>query len=216
MNAAERDQAALRHLNIVDAARMFAAVDMTMCDALITTWQAKLGYGFWRPITAIQLADTDGNPATLPDPTWTPLLATPNYPDYTSGYNAEIASSSRALEELFGPGHLHLTLISTAVPGATRRYDDGAALRADVVNARVWLGIHFRFADIGARTLGTALAGWTLRHYFQPTATPSPAQGRTHTPVFEHSVSSRAPGRRGHARASGARTARTVPSRPSR
>ena len=170
MNAAERDQAARRHLNIVDAARMFAAVDMTMCDALITTWQAKLVYGFWRPITAIQLADTDGNPATSPDPTWTPLLTTPNYPDYTSGYNAEIASSSRALEELFGAGRLNLSLISTAVPGATRHYDDADALRTDVVNARIWLGIHFRFADIGARNLGTGLASWTLHHYFQPIA----------------------------------------------
>jgi hypothetical protein len=167
-NTALRDQAASRGLDIVQAARMFAAVDMTVSDALITAWRAKLFYGIWRPSTAIQLADTDGNPATTPDPAWTPLLINPNYPDYVSGYNTVTASFTRALEELFSRRHLNLTLISTAVPGATRHYDSGQALRTDVVNARVWLGIHFRFADVAARNLGVRLAGWTLHHYFQP------------------------------------------------
>ena len=74
---------------------------------------------------------------------------------------------SQSLEEVVGR-HLDLTLISTAVPGVTRSYDSGRALRADVVNARVWLGIHFRFADVAARNLGIHLAEWTLHHYFQP------------------------------------------------
>jgi hypothetical protein len=167
-NTALRDQAASRGLDIVQAARTFAAVDMTVSDAIITAWRAKLFYGIWRPSTAIQLADTDGNPATTADPTWTPLLINPNYPDYVSGYNTITASFTSALEKLFSRRHLNLTLISTAVPGATRHYDTGQALRADVVNARVWLGIHFRFADIAARNLGIRLAGWTLHHYFQP------------------------------------------------
>jgi hypothetical protein len=167
-NAALRDQAASRGLDIVQAARMFAAVDMTVSDALITAWRAKLFYGVWRPSTAIQLADTDGNPATTPDPTWTPLLVNPPYPDYVSGYNTVAASATRALEELFGRRNLNINLISTAVPGVTRHYDSGRALRADVVDARVWLGIHFRFADVAARNLGVGLANWTLHHYFQP------------------------------------------------
>jgi hypothetical protein len=167
-NAALRDQAATRGLDIVQAARMFAAVDMTVSDALITAWRAKLFYGIWRPSTAIQLADTDGNPATTADPTWTPLLVNPPYPDYVSGYNTYTASFTRALEELFGRRNLNINLISTAVPGVTRHYDSGRALRADVVDARVWLGIHFRFADVAARNLGVGLANWTLHHYFQP------------------------------------------------
>jgi hypothetical protein len=167
-NTAMRDQAATRALDIAEAARMFAAVTMTVADALITTWQAKLVYGIWRPITAIQLADTDGNPATAADPSWTPLLVTPPYPDYVSGYNSVAASASRVLENLFGPRRLDLTLTSTAVPGAVRHYDSGRALRSDVVDARILLGIHFRFADTAARTLGVDLADWTLDHYFQP------------------------------------------------
>jgi hypothetical protein len=166
-NAALRDQAASRGLDIADAARMFAAVDMSVSDALITAWRAKLFYGIWRPSTAIQLADTDGNPATAPDPSWTPLLDNPPYPDYVSGYNSVTASFTRALEELFGR-HLDLNLMSTAVPGVTRHYDSGPALRADVVDARVWLGIHFRFADVAARNMGVSLASWALHHYFQP------------------------------------------------
>jgi hypothetical protein len=168
LSAALRDQAAKRGLDIVDAARMFAAANMIANDALITAWRAKLFYGVWRPSTAIQLADTDSNPATTADPAWTPLLVNPPYPDYVSGYNAFAASTTRALEDLFGRRKLDITLTSTAVPGAVRHYDTGRAVRADVVDARVWLGIHFRFADVAARNLSVHLADWTLDHYFQP------------------------------------------------
>lgn len=166
-NAALRDQAAARNLDIVQAARMFAAVDMSVADAIITVWHAKYVDGLWRPITAIDLADTDGNPATSADPSWVPLLTTPAYPEYPSGYNSVTAATSGGLEQLFHTDHLNLTLISTAVPNITRHYDTGRALRADVVNARVWLGIHFRFADIASRNLGLKLSDWTLDHYFQ-------------------------------------------------
>jgi hypothetical protein len=86
-NTALRDQVTVRHLDIVEAARMFAAIDMSLGDAEISVWHAKYVHGFWRPITAINLADTDGNPATVADPTWVPLLTTPPYPEYPSGYN---------------------------------------------------------------------------------------------------------------------------------
>jgi len=167
-NAALRDQVTVRHLGIVRAARMFAAIDMTVADTIISVWHAKYLYGFWRPITAINLADTDGNLATVADPTWTPLIATPAYPDYVSGYNGFTAAFSAALEELFGR-HLHLTLTSTAVPDV-RTYDSGAQLRSDVVNARIWLGIHFRFADTAARQMGVSIARWALDRNFQPTS----------------------------------------------
>ena len=168
-NTALRDQVTVRHLDIVDAARMFAAVDVATADADITVWHAKYIYGFWRPITAINLADTDGNPATSPDPKWVPLIptGTPPYPEYPSGYNAVAATVSQAVADVFHTQHLDLTLTSTAVPDV-RHYDSGAALRQDVVNARVWLGIHFRTADTVSRDLGIRLADWALGHYFQP------------------------------------------------
>jgi hypothetical protein len=167
-NTALRDQVTVRDLDIVDAARMFAAIDMSLADAEISVWYAKYVDGFWRPITAINLADTDGNPATVADPTWVPLLTTPPYPDYPSGYNVVNSTVSHGLEDLFRTRHLRLTLISTAVPGVQRHYDSGRALRRDVVDARVWLGIHFRFADTASRDLGRRLTAWTLDHYFRP------------------------------------------------
>ena len=167
-NTALRDQVAVRHLDIVDAARLFAAVDMSVADALISVWRAKYDDGFWRPITAIREADTDGNPATVADPSWVPLLMTPPYPEYPSGYNVVNSTVTHGLEGLFDTRQLQLTLISTAVPGVQRHYDSPTAERRDVVDARVWLGIHFRFADTAARDMGRRLTAWTLDHYFQP------------------------------------------------
>ena len=167
-NAALRDQVSVRHLDIVDAARMFAAINMSVADAEITVWHAKYVDGFWRPITAINLADTDGNPNTVADPNWVPLIATPNYPEYPSGYNAYNSTLTHGVENLFHTRHVQLTLISTAVPGVQRFYDSGSSLLQDVVDARVWLGIHFRTADTTSREIGRQLAAWTLGHYFQP------------------------------------------------
>ena len=167
-DAALRDQAGVRHQDIVDAARMFAAVTMTQADTAISVWRAKYVYGFWRPITAIQLADTDNNRATDPNTTWTPLLATPNYPEYVSGYSGLTGAFTRALSEALDTRHLQVTLISTAVPGAQRPYDSGLALDRDVISARVWLGIDFRHSDkLGVR-MGHQVADWALDHYFQP------------------------------------------------
>src|SRR5215472_4301836 len=167
-NAALRDQVSVRHLDIVDAARMFAAIDMSVADAEISVWHAKYVHGLWRPITAINLADTDGNPATSPDTAWAPMITTPPYPEYPSGYNAFNSTVAHGLEGLFKTRHLELTLISTAAPGVQRHYDCGDALLQDVVDARVLQGIHFRTADTAAKQMGGQLAAWTLDRYFQP------------------------------------------------
>jgi hypothetical protein len=163
-----RDQVTARDLDIVDAARMFAAADMSAADTIISVWYTKYVDGFWRPSTAINLADTDGNPATDPDPSWAPLRPDPAYPEYPSGYNGFAAAVTRGLERVFHTRRLQLTVTSTAVPGAVRRYDTGAALRQDVVDGRMLLGVHFRFADTAARDMGVRLTDWTLDHYFQP------------------------------------------------
>jgi hypothetical protein len=168
-NAALRDQAAMRHLDIAQSARMLAAADMSTADAIITVWHAKYVYGLWRPITAVNLADTDGNADTIADPSWVPLVNTPPYPEYPSGYNSVTATTTGVLEQLFHTQQLNLNLISTAVPNVVRHYETGSAVRADVVDARVWLGFHFRFADIASRNLSLQLAEWTVNHYFQPT-----------------------------------------------
>ena len=161
----------MRHLDIASAARMFAAASMSVADSVITVWaEKKLRAKYWRPVTAIQQGDADGNPATIGDPTWTPLLATPPYPDYPSGYNVVTAATARVLTRLFGP-NIDLTLTFTPAGGATvtRTFGHESDVTSAVVEARIWLGIHFRFADAAARDVGLAVADHAMHRYFGAT-----------------------------------------------
>ena len=147
---------------------MFAGVDLSLADAIGTVWHAKHTYGWWRPITAIREADTDGDPTTAGVPGWEPLIVTPPYPEWPSGLNVVMATASTAVQRLNGDGRLDLTITSAAA-GQTRHYEDPAVIQQDAVNARVWSGIHFRGADEASRTIGIDVANWTLDHFFAPT-----------------------------------------------
>jgi hypothetical protein len=162
-----RDLAARHQLEIGDSARLFAAVSMSAADAVITSWDSKFLFGLWRPITAIQLADTDGNPDTLADPDWLPLLPTPPYPDYTSGLNSIVGAVTRTLSGTLGLGGGRIDLNIT-VAGITRHYEFATQLNQDAIDARVWSGIHFRFADLAGIATGTQVGDWALDNYFQP------------------------------------------------
>ena len=167
MQTALRDLVTRRHLSISDSARLFAAANLSLADALGTVWNAKLQYGWWRPITAIREADTDGNPATAGVPGWEPLITTPPYPDWPSGLCAVIGVVTTVVSRLNdGPIDLNLT---SAAAGVTRHYDSAAALQQDAVNARVWSGIHFRTADETSIVIGQQVASWTLDRYFRAT-----------------------------------------------
>jgi hypothetical protein len=168
-SGALRAQVAARNLDVSAAARLFAVVTMSQADALISVWRAKYVYGTWRPMTAIQLADTDGNPDTAPDLTWTPLLTNPAYPEYPSGYAGATGAFTAALAGGLGTPQIDATLTSTAAPGVQRTYATGAGIDTDVVHARVWLGIHFHTADEVGIQLGHAVAAWALAHGFAPT-----------------------------------------------
>jgi hypothetical protein len=161
------DQADTRNLDIVDTARLFAAVNTSIADALIGVWHSKLLYGFWRPITAINLGGTDGNPDTVANGDWVPLLTTPPYPDYVSGYSGVTGAFTRSLQKTLGTGQLNITLHSTAAAGA-RTFAMAGALNAAVINARIWLGIHFRAADVDGVKMGQHSANWVLDHAFLP------------------------------------------------
>jgi hypothetical protein len=153
-----------------DSARMFALANMAAADALISSWDSKVHYVLWRPVTAIVEADLDGNPETIADATWQPLINTPNYPDYTSGANNVSGSMTRTLALFFGTDRVTFD-VTTAVPLAVRktrtyrRFSDAAD---DMVEARMLLGIHFRFADVAGRTQGRRVADWAFNHYLLP------------------------------------------------
>jgi hypothetical protein len=167
-----RDLASRHHLDISDSARMFAAVDLSIADAVGTVWWSKVRYGFWRPITAIQKADTDDNGATKEDPDWKPLIGTPPYPDWVSGLTSVYGAAGRALRRVIGTNiDLRITSPGTAPGGPmnvpiTRTYHSAAALNTDTINARVWAGIHFRSADVLGARVGINAANWALNHNF--------------------------------------------------
>ncbi len=167
LHAGLRDLVTRRGLDISDSARLFAAVDVSMADAAIAVWDGKFHFGWWRPITAIREADTDGNPNTVGVPGWTPLIATPPYPDWPSGLCGVIGAASTALSQLNADGRVDLTLTSVAA-GVTRHYDLAAEIQHDAVDARVFSGIHFRTADAVAIAMGTQVANWALDHHFAP------------------------------------------------
>ncbi|MGY4770013.1 vanadium-dependent haloperoxidase [Kribbella sp. CWNU-51] len=161
-----REQVIARGMNITDSARAFALLSTSIADALIACWRSKYDYAYWRPITAIRLADTDGNPATKPDATWMSLVQTPPYPDYVSGHASGTGAATGTFSYLFGARSINLD-ISSSVTGTTRHYDSAAALDAETMNARIWLGIHFRKAMTDANRLGHRTATWTITHEFR-------------------------------------------------
>ena len=163
-----RDQVTRRGLNIVESSRAFVLLTTTTADALISVWRAKYDYAYWRPITAIQLAATDGNPATEPDAAWIPLVLTPPYPEYTSGHAGITGAVSGTFSHLFGADSIDLNLFSS-VTTTNRHYDSADALDEDTMNARIWLGIHFRRAMTDGNQVGHDVSAWATAHYFQPT-----------------------------------------------
>jgi hypothetical protein len=162
-----RDLVTRRGLDIARSARTFAVLNASGADAAISCWRAKFDFAFWRPITAITLADTDGNPATVADPAWTPLIATPPYPEYPSGHACLVGAYARALSALFGARHIDLN-VSSAVTMTARHYETAWQLNQDTMNARIWLGLHFRRAMTDGNGLGQDVARFVLRNAFQP------------------------------------------------
>jgi hypothetical protein len=139
-----RELAIDRGLDLRESARLLAYVHVATADTMIACWEAKYYYNFWRPNHAIQRADTDGNPATSKDTTWLPLVVG-NHPEYPSGHSCFTGAVTESLRNYFGTKRVKLVITSLA-PGAgpPRTYENLDELVADVQNARVWGGLHFR------------------------------------------------------------------------
>jgi PAP2 superfamily len=140
----------------------FAVLNMAGSDAFVACWHAKYDYNQWRPVTGIRAADTDGNPGTTADPTWTPLLPTPPFPDYIAGHTTFAGAAEVVLTAIFGPEPGILTLTSAAVPGVVRSYASFRQIAAEVVNARVWAGIHWRTSATVGRHVGEEVGIFAL------------------------------------------------------
>jgi hypothetical protein len=161
-----RKLSAQQGLSLVDNARLFAMAYMAASDALITVWNDKAKWLFWRPITAIREADTDGNPATEADPNWLPLIPTPPYTEHSSGHGGLSSAMVRTLQQFFGTDEISWTDSNNG--GFTRSYSTLSQAIDEVVDARIWSGIHFRLADEAGARIGKQIAQYGHARYFKP------------------------------------------------
>jgi hypothetical protein len=172
-----------RDLGLTDSATLFGILDLAAGDAQINCWNDKYYFGSWRPIAAIRNADNDGNPATTGDPTWRPLfvptldpaiagvgppLNTPPFPEHPSGHLCYTSASAHALEDFLGTDELTFYATSSRFPGERLYFDRLSDVTVQVLEARIWGGIHFRTADEQGALLGERVARYAELHYFGP------------------------------------------------
>ena len=155
-----------QHLDVVATARMTAMVHVAAADAVIGCFDAKYHYLAWRPLHAVPRADTDGNDATSPDPTWTPLLVV-NHPEYPSAHACWTKAVTDTLAAFFGTNRLAFSVDST-VTGNTRTYRRFSAAMREVFGARIHAGLHFRYSMVDGRRLGRQVAGHVVENFFRP------------------------------------------------
>ena len=158
------EQVAITHRDDIDTtARTFALLNLGLADATIALYDAKYTYRLWRPITAIRLAGTDGNPLTTPDPTWTPLATTPADPSYPGAHSTLSAAAATILAARYG-NHVSFTVTSPTLPGVTRSFDSLTAAATEAGLSRIYAGLHTRLDHQAGLTLGDQIGRYTLRH----------------------------------------------------
>ena len=166
-HAVMRAETAQRGYDIGETARAFALLGTSMGDTQISCWRAKFDEAYWRPITAIHEASADGNDATTADPEWKALRETPPYPDYPSGHGCVTGASSEVFGYLFGAETIDIVVPSTVLDRPDRPFATSTALDDETMDARIWLGFHFRKAMTDANALGHTVAGHVIANTFQ-------------------------------------------------
>jgi hypothetical protein len=165
-----RALAMARNLDISDTARLFATLYATGADAAIGCWDAKYHYSFWRPVTAIVNGDIDGNSDTIPDPSWRPLLATPNHPEYPSAHGCITGSYATALKNFFRTPHVTL-VVTSVVTQTTHTFTSTKDWEKEVEYARIYAGFHYHNSVVQGAVLGKKVSDKVARDYFNPLPT---------------------------------------------
>jgi hypothetical protein len=157
-----------RSFNLLDSARLFAALNVAMADAGIVCWDAKYAYNWWRPITAIRAGDKDGNSFTEPDARWWPLLNSPPFPEHTSGHSTFSGAAATVLAELSGSDEFQFVTTSDGLPGVTRRFRRFSDAAREAGMSRIYGGIHFPSANEGGLESGKEVGRFVACELFQP------------------------------------------------
>ena len=167
-NRVARSVSAQRNTDLIDNARLFALLNLAMVDGTIATWDSKYAYRFWRPVTAIRDADTDGNASTDADAAWTPLRPTPLHPEYPSAHATVSNAAAQVLTSFFGKDVPFGTATSTCPAGVVRSYDSFQAMADEIGDSRIYIGFHFRSAVRHGANLGRQVGHWTFHRFLQP------------------------------------------------
>lgn len=160
-----------RNLSLVEAARVFALVNVSVHDALQTTQTSKFVYGVWRPVTAIRAADTDLNAETDPDPAWLPLITTPPYPAYAGNLATIGASAARALQLACGTNDMPVAVTwkqSGGLPDVTRHFEGFSQAAEEEAMARIYGGVHYRFDQDAGQQVGRSVAEFVFANFMTP------------------------------------------------
>ena len=153
-------------MDLLTAARFEAIGIAAVTNALIASWDAKYTYMFWRPVTAIQAGDSDGNNETEPDPAWTPFIVTPSHPEYPAAHTTVGAAALGFYTVWFGTDQFQLAFKGNG--GAVRYYTSVAEVHAEEGNARVWGGMHWRNSTEVGTALGSRVGKYTATHLLKP------------------------------------------------
>lgn len=170
-NTIARDAAMARGLSLVEAARMFVLMNVSIHDALQTAQTSKFVFGLWRPVTAIRQADTDLNPATEPDAAWLPLLPTPPYPTYAGNMSTIGASAARALQLVFGTNDMPVKATwrqSGGQPDVTHEFPGFWEAAEEQTDSRIYGGIHFQFDHDAGHRIGRSVAEFVAANFMKP------------------------------------------------
>jgi membrane-associated phospholipid phosphatase len=160
--------AAAHHSDLPTTARLFAALNLSFADSAIAFYDAKYTYQLWRPVSAIQLADTDGNPNTIADPNWLPLAGnTPADPSYPGAHSTISAAGADVLATFYGDNQ-PFSVTSPALPGVTRSFDSFSAAAEEAGISRIYAGVHTRLDHIAGLTLGHDVANFVLHNALLP------------------------------------------------
>jgi hypothetical protein len=158
-----------RELELEQATRVFAVLNLALADAGVAAWDAKYHYEFWRPIQAIRRAGEDGNYATEPDPEWESELEAPPHPEYVSGHSAFSGAGARILARLFATDKISFATTSSSLPGVELPYDSLEACGEEIGMSRLYGGIHFRFSNEQGLILGRRVADWVYANAYPKT-----------------------------------------------
>jgi hypothetical protein len=155
------------HNTLAQNARMFALVDTSLADSVIALYDAKYAYHRWRPVTAIQAADT-GNPNALSEPTWNPLSATATDPSYPGAHADISTAAATALADFSGTDQFPFSLSNPTLPGIVRSFNSFSQAADEASASRIFAGQHFRYDEGAGQTLGRQVAGFVVHSVLQP------------------------------------------------